>query len=395
MGCLLDGSQGKEGLLKPNPAATRVLGVIPTLDIGGAERQMVLLMGGLDSQRYSLGLACCRLQGALKNELPSKVSLYDLGKQSRWDFPRLVLRLWRVLADFRPDIILASMEYSLMLAWLSNRLRRPRATLIARKEVMPSQARLGEGFRHLKRSLDQFVDRRVDMIIAPSRGILREVELQFGNLGIPMVAIPNVVDLRRVPLPSRTWSEPDVHRIVAMGRFVAWKRFDLVIKAAAELPRGAAELHLIGDGPERASLERLSRELGISGITRFHGFQPDPFPLLENASIGVLPSEFEPFGNVIVEMFAAGIPVIAFDVDYGPREVIRSGENGMLVPTLDSHELAKALIHLLGNPGLRTKLGAKAREDAERNYSLDTAVRAYEECFDSLRRSSSWARASL
>jgi len=359
--------------------------VIPTLEIGGAERQMTLLLNGLDLDRYCPAIVCCKLTGALVGEVPANIPLYDLGKRSRWDFPFLVFRLRRILAEFRPEFIIASMEYAAVLSWLANRLCSQRASLIARKEVMPSQARLGESFRRSKRVIDGLVDRRVDMIVAPSRGILKEFAARLEGVGIPMVQIPNAVDLGRLPAPGETGTQRPGRGIVAMGRFVSWKRFDLLISALAHLPRGAAELHLIGDGPERESLQRLAGELGVSDCTHFYGYHPDPFPILKKASIGVLPSQFEPFGNVIIEMFAAGLPVVAFDVDYGPREIIRDGENGILVRTMTSKSLAGALETLLKDAALRSEMGAKARLDAEQRYALPQAVRSYEACFTWLR----------
>ncbi|HEU5179810.1 MAG TPA: glycosyltransferase, partial [Candidatus Polarisedimenticolia bacterium] len=145
-------------------AVTRLLVVIPTLEIGGAERQMTLLLQALDPARYALGLACCRLAGPLLSEVPDHVRRFDLRKRSRWDFPFLVLRLRRILEEFEPEFAIASMEYAAALAWLSNRFRPRRTRILGRKEVMPSQARLGEPFRRTKRVLDRMVDRRLDLI---------------------------------------------------------------------------------------------------------------------------------------------------------------------------------------------------------------------------------------
>ncbi len=366
-------------------AVTRLLVVIPTLEIGGAERQMTLLLQALDPTRYALGLACCRLTGPLLDEVPDHVRRFDLKKRSRWDFPFLVLRLRRILEEFEPEFAIASMEYAAALAWLSNRFRPRRARILGRKEVMPSQARLGEPFRRTKRVLDRMVDRRLDLIIAPSRGILDETAADLGPASIPLVWIPNVVDLRRALAAERAAPAATPPVLVAMGRFVSWKRFDLAIEAVARLPRGSVRLELIGDGPERGSLERLALERGIADWVRFHGFQADPFPLLKSASIGILPSEFEPFGNVIIEMFSAGLPVIAFDVDYGPREIIRDGSNGILVRGPDPEALAKAMAALLGDSEARAGMGEQARKDAETGYAVQRAVSRYEACFARLK----------
>ncbi|HEU5182457.1 MAG TPA: glycosyltransferase, partial [Candidatus Polarisedimenticolia bacterium] len=225
----------------------------------------------------------------------------------------------------------------------------------------------------------------LDLIIAPSRGILDETAADLGALSIPLVWIPNVVDLRRASAGEKAAPAATPPALVAMGRFVSWKRFDLAIEAVARLPRGSVRLDLIGDGPERGSLERLARERGIADWVRFHGYQTNPFPLLRNASIGILPSEFEPFGNVIIEMFSAGLPVIAFDVDYGPREIIRDGSNGILVRGPNPAALAEAMAALLGDPEAIAGMGEQARKDAETGYTVQRAVSGYEACFARLK----------
>src|SRR5258705_2104262 len=118
------------------------------------------------------------------------------------------------------------MEYAAVLSWLSNRFCTQRARIIARKEVMPSQARLGEAFRRSKRVMDNLVDRRVDMIVAPSRGILEEIARLLEGSRTPMIQIPNAVDPSRFPALSESGVPLPARGIVAMGRFVSWKRFD-------------------------------------------------------------------------------------------------------------------------------------------------------------------------
>jgi glycosyltransferase involved in cell wall biosynthesis len=165
---------------------------------------------------------------------------------------------------------------------------------------------------------------------------------------------------------------------------VPWKGFEVLLKAIALLPQDQVEVRLIGDGPERGRLESLAGALNLGAIVRFLGYRADPFPFLQGADLGVLPSEFEPFGNVIVEMFAAGLPVVAFDVDYGPREIIRDGENGLLVRNMNPESLARAIETILTDRELNATMAAKARQDAEERYSIGRVIERYEECFDYL-----------
>jgi glycosyltransferase involved in cell wall biosynthesis len=365
---------------------TRILVVIPTLEIGGAERQITLFLQRCNRAQYEPALACCSIKGELAGEVPSDVPVHDLRKRSRWDFPRLVLRLRKVILDFKPDIIMGSLEYGVLLAWCASRLGKSKGKVVARKEVMPSQSRLGEPIRSPKLWIDRFVRRRVEMIIAPSNGILDEIRKDLGSGRIPLVRIVNAVDLGRFR-SVRTGSRPESDGkivIVALGRMVFLKGFDLLLRAVASLRRTDIRLLLVGDGPERAALERLSAELGLQNVVRFVGAQAEPFGILEGADLGVVPSRFESFGNAIIEMFAAGIPVVAFDVDYGPREIIRNLENGLLVREVDSEGLAQGLKALLEDGGMRKRMAENAASDARRLYDIGTVMRRYYECFESL-----------
>jgi glycosyltransferase involved in cell wall biosynthesis len=169
-----------------------------------------------------------------------------------------------------------------------------------------------------------------------------------------------------------------------MGRLEKIKGFDLLLRAFALLPPGEAQLVIIGDGTERLNLEALAKELELLELVTFLGAQVDPFPFLLNGTIGVVPSEFEAFGNVIIEMFAAGLPVVCFDVELGPREIIRDGINGMLLKDRNESALAQALKRLIGDESLRVTLASNARADARNNYSLDRVASVYGHWLSSL-----------
>ena len=361
---------------------TRVLFVIPNLRFGGAERQVVLLLRGLDRSRYSVALCCCNLEGDFLEEVPEAVALYDLDKKSRWSFLRIVLRLRQALNDFCPEVIVATLEYGALISYLANRFRSRRVPLIVNQQIMTSESRWRETFSSAKKFIDKKVMRRADMVVAPSEGILKELRTDLSQYGVRLAKIPNAVDFERIPplLDSKTQRV----RIVGMGRFVAWKGFELLIRAFSTVPRGSAELHLLGDGPERRGLETLAKDLGIGGSVHFHGFLHDPFVVLREASIGVVPSEFEAFGNVIIEMFAAGMPVVAFDVNYGPRELISDGVNGILLSTRNAKTLGEAITGLVKDLPRTKQLGLQARQEAERKYGIVRAVEQYEGCFELL-----------
>jgi len=111
------------------------------------------------------------------------------------------------------------------------------------------------------------------------------------------------------------------------------------------------------------------------------GFQHNPFRYLAASTVFALTSNWEGFGNVIIEAMACGAPVVSSDCDYGPREIIRDGENGLLFPPGDRQALAERLSRLLGDAALRVRLADAGRQSALR-YDAEAVARQYEAIID-------------
>ena len=137
------------------------------------------------------------------------------------------------------------------------------------------------------------------------------------------------------------------------------------------------------EGPDRAKLQSQADELGIGDRLIMPGFVKQPMQWLAAADLFVLASRWEGFGHVIVEAMAAGVPVVAFDCPHGPRDIIRNGENGILVPDGDEAALAAAMSELLDNRGRATALATRAKADAVR-FSSATIADQYLKLFASL-----------
>jgi glycogen(starch) synthase len=156
-------------------------------------------------------------------------------------------------------------------------------------------------------------------------------------------------------------------RVVFVGRLVRAKGTDVLVEAAARVHTPGMRLLVVGDGPDRARIERAARRLGIA--TRFHvtgfvGHERIP-AILRSADLLVLPSLYEELGTVLVEAQQVGLPVVASRVG-GIPEVIQHGVNGLLVAPGDAAELARAIDTILGDADLRARLGAAAAEGAWR-----------------------------
>ncbi|WP_302013830.1 glycosyltransferase family 4 protein [uncultured Akkermansia sp.] len=183
-------------------------------------------------------------------------------------------------------------------------------------------------------------------------------------------------------------SSLDQPRVVAIGRLVPVKGFDLLIRAwekvAAVHPDW--ELEIWGDGPERELLGRLIREKGLEGKVLLRGATADVREKLLQSSMLVFSSLFEGFGMVLVEAMACGVPCVAFECPCGPRDVISPEKDGLLVPPGNTEELARAIIRLVEHPEERSRMGKAARRKAAR-YGLDAVCTAWMDLFHELNAS--------
>lgn len=174
--------------------------------------------------------------------------------------------------------------------------------------------------------------------------------------------------------------------ILAYGRLVPDKGFDLAIRAFQTVlhrfPR--ARLVLVGEGPERSKLERLSLELGLAASVQFTGpVRPEDVPaLLDAASVVVVPSRWdEPFGLVALEAALMARPVVATRAG-GLVEVVDHDVTGLLVEKEDVVALAAALVHLLADPVTADRMGRTARLRASERFAWDRCVDEYEQLYE-------------
>ena len=229
--------------------------------------------------------------------------------------------------------------------------------------------------------------RRADAVTACSRQTLAEAEAFFGEpLGERARVVYNGVAAGTadhvVPYPH-----PRPY-VLALGRHVPQKGFDVLLRALAELrDRGlACDLILAGDGPEHAALQALAAELRLTDRVRLTGRvdHAEAMRLFAGCTIFVLPSRHEPFGIVNLEAMAHARPIVASRVG-GVPEIVCDDENGLLVPPGEAGALADALARLLADAGLRHRLGEAGRVRAAR-FTWPRIADGYFEVYASARR---------
>ena len=151
--------------------------------------------------------------------------------------------------------------------------------------------------------------------------------------------------------------------IIAIGRLNIQKNYPVLFRAFAEVHKKHTDyiLRIFGEGSEKEKLETLSKKLGIDCAVKFEGFSLDIHEKIKDSQIFVMTSNFEGMPNALIEAMAMGFPCIATDCPSGgPAELIRDGENGLLVPVGDEFAIANRICELIDNPDLRESLSEKA-----------------------------------
>lgn len=200
--------------------------------------------------------------------------------------------------------------------------------------------------------------------ILPTGKLAREYLISFGGPSDRCVCVPNSPDLDGLREQSRhLWPQREALRrdlgleerptIIFVGRLISKKGVDILLEACAEVVREVpCGLVIAGDGPERNRLERLTERLGLGSWVKFVGFrQPKELPRWYcTADVFVLPARSEPFGVVVMEALACGLPVVVTSLVGCHPDVINSDRVGRVVPPEDAVALAKALLAFLSDP---------------------------------------------
>jgi hypothetical protein len=266
-------------------------------------------------------------------------------------------RLRAALEGFRPQVVVA---------WMNRAARFARAA--SRGAPWTLVGRLGGQY-------DLSYYRGCDLLVANTRGLCDWIEGQ----GWPrqrLRHLPNFAADLAGAAPAALPNPAGARILLAMGRLHPNKDFPTLLRAMAQLP-GDVHLALAGDGPDRAALEALARELGLGARVAFLGWRQDVGALLAASTMLVVPSRIEPLGNVVLEGFSAARPVVAAAAD-GPRELIEDGRTGMLTPIGDDAALATAIGTLLADPARAAAIGAAGRAAFETDHAEAPVLAAWD-----------------
>jgi len=342
----------------------------------GGQVQIFTLIQGLHRRGHRIHLVCFPGTSLEKRARDFGITVHPMAIRSEAGLISL-FRLYSVLRKVQPDILAFNTPKPILMGTLAARFAPVGARIIFRRVDFPLRKNFISRMKYT---------RGIDCIVAISQSI--QSRLQQG--GIPAALIRTVyegIDLSLFPKsPGQKKDLSDGHIIVgAVSHLSREKGLSYLIEAAALTPdvENRARFVIVGDGSCRGELQDLVREKGLESCFHFAGFQTVTHDLLKSFNIFVQPSLSEGLGSAIMEAMACSLPVIGTRVG-GIPELVRNGENGLLVPPGNAEMLSKAIQKLLDNPEVRRELGLKGRKIVEEEFTMERKIHETEKLCNSL-----------
>ena len=356
----------------------------------GVERVVQQLVAGLDPARFTHLLAYPRTGALAEWFAPRVAGILESLPRRRLDWA-WVRMLEAFLQQQAIELVVSyGLRYDFMCALACRRAGVPH--VVSRAAPLVGDATLPLGRKVLYGVIDTWVLHACSGIVTVSEESKRRMRASQLVPSQRIAVIPNGVQARHIGSADRVAARhalgvDDAALLVGgVGRLVAGKQFDLLLRAVTSLQRLAGPpivVVLVGDGPERPRLQRLARELGVRLL--LPGFLDDPQPTLAGCDIAVLPSRAEGLPLVVLESMALGVATIATKVG-GVPELIQDGESGLLVPVGETAALASALQRLRTDPEARRRLGEAAAGRVRQHFDVESMLHAFDSYLMSVSR---------
>jgi glycosyltransferase involved in cell wall biosynthesis len=358
----------------------RVLFLLTSMPVGGAETLLVNLVRRLDRRRFAPEIICLKEPGPLGEMLAAEMPVHSDLLACKYDL-RILPRLMKLMRRPQADAVVTVGAGDKMF-W-----GRIAAHLAGVPVVASALHSTGwpDGVGRLNRLLtgwtDAFIgvaDAHANHLVQNERFPAEKVSTIYNGVDCERFAPQDASAIRR-----ELGIAADAPVVGILAALRPEKNHELFLAGAKEIRQAipAAQFIVVGDGPKRPELEQLATDLGIADAVHFVGSRSDVPALLAACDVVALTSHNEASPVSILEALACGVPVVASNVG-SVRETVVDGETGRLFPAGDLAAFVTATVDLLKSPADRQRLGAEGRQRVEARWSLDAMVRGYEQLIE-------------
>ncbi len=389
--------------MKQISSQSKIAVFIPNLCGGGAERAMLNLVTEFTKRGTPIDFVTIEAKGPYVNFLPKEVHLIELQPQL---FKHLSLLQSRFLQLLKHIAIVASLvkhikKSNIHILLTTLRVSNIISLIIKKyfiKEIMlivRIENTLSIESSKSKSWKTRFVTKILKSLLPIANAIIVNSKGSSDDIKLHIPTVSHLVHIIYNPIVSsniKTQAVRPIHHpwigdtgfnlILSVGRLEPQKDLATLLKAFAELIKlQSSRLIILGQGPEEHNLKKISNNLGIKSFVDFVGFQLNPFSWMAKADVFVLSSLFEGLPNALIEAMACGTPVVSTNCHSGPREILKGGKLGKLVPVGDYKELASAVMETLKKPIASTLLMKRAQD-----FSIDLSTDKYTNIIKSMEK---------
>ncbi len=365
-----------------NHLPLRVLFLVTSMHVGGAETLLLNLVRRLDRRRFAPEIVCLKEKGPLGQELSAEIPVHSELLSHKLDL-RVLPRLWRLMRRPRTHAVITVGAGDKMF-W-----GRLAAKLAGVPVVASALHSTGwpDGVGRLNRLLTRWTDAFIGVADAHARHLVESERFPAAKVH----TIYNGIDCERFAPQDAAAVRAELG-IAATAPIVGIlaalrpeKNHELFLNGAKRIREAhpAAQFLIIGDGPRRAELETLARNLDIASVTHFLGSRSDVPALLAACDLVALTSHNEAAPVSILEALSAAVPVVSANVG-SVAETVIPDVTGRLFPAGDMHAYAQHVIELLADPAARRRMGAEGRRRVMARWSLQAMVRGYEQLIETI-----------
>ena len=358
-----------------NPSLKKVIFLVPSLD-GGIGRVISLLALGMDKKGMNVEVWSVTSKSGYAHDLDGQISCKSIGSGS---VKSAFIPLISQLRSCGPTTLISASFHTNVMALLASLFVRSQIKFIISDHPSIDAAikELSLPFQWIWKALIWLLYPLADAHIAVSDGVAKAMS-KYGRIErSKIVVIPNPVITHEMKTQGSAavdhpFFEMDEPVILSVGRLSQEKDISTLIHAFKRVQQTiASRLIVVGDGPERDQLEGLVSQEKIDQNVSFLGHQDNPYAYYSKSDLFALSSTREGLPTVLIEALSFGLKVVSTDCPSGPREILKDGTYGRLVPPKDSAALAEAIIEALKGPALKSPASELEK------YTVETAVMSY------------------
>lgn len=365
----------------------KLLIYLHSLESGGAERVAANLANHWAGRGWDVTIATVETTARDFYQLDPRVRRAGFGlagdshgllQAATRNFAR-IRSLRQVIREFQPDAALAMMTNANVVLSLACR-GLPRFCAVGSEHIFPAQVSLGTIWNALRR----IHYRRLHAVAALTPECAQWIMANTSAKQAPV--IPNAagwpLPVQEPVLAPDVLCRPGRRILLGVGRLADQKNFPLLVDVFARMAPAYPhwDLVILGAGPQHAALQTQAERLRLSHRIFLPGVVGNAGQWYERADLYVMSSRFEGFPNTLAEALAHGLPAVSFDCDTGPRDIIRHGVDGLLVPADDALALGRALSTVMADDALRAAMALRA-VDARERFSIERIAGMWESLF--------------